>query len=198
MDGLYYGISRRMECASQSSSYSTRAYCLKRIVALVSERLMEEAAMLAAVMRHKHLRGFQFPFRDGGSTLFKREDHTSAVGEDTETNQEGWQQIIGPLMRIVTSFLFAFSTSSKCRRRETRALAAPLFFRLDSVGPGGDRAPLHSSLNIESFMHAILLRFKRHRTPPGLCHQDGARHQETQLAVDNGDHAPIDTLARTP
>jgi hypothetical protein len=67
-----------------------------------------------------------------------------------------------PLLRVVTSFvLFAFSTSSKCRRRETRALAAcwdvgctvlsrprvlrqtPLFSRLDSVGP--DRRPCPNS-----------------------------------------------------
>jgi hypothetical protein len=107
-------------------------------------------------------------------------------------------------------------TSSKCRRRETCALAAcwdagcaalsrpgvlrqtPLFSVWTRLGPTGDRAPIHPSLKIEGFMHAILLRFKRHRrTPPGLCHQDGARHQETQLTVDNGHHAPFDMLART-
>jgi hypothetical protein len=33
--------------------------------------------MLAAVMGHKHRTGFQFPSSDGGSPMFKREDHTS-------------------------------------------------------------------------------------------------------------------------
>lgn len=329
MDGLYYGISRRMEiyrpfvqeegsdenkcgdgtvlpaevglvvCARQLSDWSTHAYCIKRIVALVLERLMAEAAVRAAAMRHRQRRGFQVPSRDvvrhcsdakitrvrsakthgecswgsgigvGGRQLVEESGQTegsqlhkskasrqgahhrggktrrrtpnafeascrqageprirgfgwqmrkmrrrpnqpqaspSALGDELlqigcgrsgqrgePEKPEGGQQIIVPCSAGVACPLRQHAAAVRrmpqrragvwdalvlSRPRVSGQEADPSFVRLDSVGPAADRAPFHPSLNVRllpAFMHAILLRFKRHRTPPGLCHQDGVR-----------------------